>query len=129
MLNVLDTPEGRQKYGFLNLSSYVGTEASTSNEIMTISYWRNIEGIHEFAHGPVHREIWDWWNRTEKEHPFISIMHEIYHANGRSGAHENVYVNCRPTLLGKFTPIDPYVYLGDNQLINAIKVEPHTPPK
>ncbi|CRG91708.1 hypothetical protein PISL3812_08759 [Talaromyces islandicus] len=100
MLKVLDSPEGREKYGFLNLSSYVGTEASASNEIMTISYWRNIEGIHEFAHSPVHREIWDWWNRTEKQHPYISIMHELYRANGLSGAHENIYINCRPTLLG-----------------------------
>lgn len=129
MLNVLDTPEGRQKYGFLNLSSYVGTEASTSNEVMTISYWRNIEGIHEFAQSSTHREIWDWWNHTEKEHPYISIMHEIYRANGRSGAHENIYINCRPTLLGKFIFIDQYVPEGSSRLTDTIKVEPHIPRK
>lgn len=106
MHSVLDTAEGREKYGFLNSSSYVGTASSTSNEIMTITHWRNIEGIHEFAHSPVHREIWDWWNRTAKEHPFISIMHELYSAKGRSAAHESAYINYAPTLLGKSIPID-----------------------
>lgn len=103
MLSLLNSTEGREQYGFLNMSSYVGTEVSASNEIMTISYWRNMEGIHEFAQSPIHREIWDWWNRTAKEHPYISIMHEIYSANGRSGAHESVYINYKPTLLGKYS--------------------------
>jgi heme-degrading monooxygenase HmoA len=127
MLKVLDSPEGREKFGFLNLSSYVGTEASTSNEIMTISYWRNIEGIHEFAHSPVHREIWDWWNHTEKEHPYISIMHELYRANGLSGAHENIYINCRPTLLGEYILVYLSIYLRDHGLTNTVKVYPLMP--
>ncbi|KAH8692074.1 hypothetical protein BGW36DRAFT_348173 [Talaromyces proteolyticus] len=100
MLKVLDGPEGRQKYGFLGMSSYMGMESSAANEIISISYWRNIEAIHEFAYSPVHKEVWDWWNRTEKKHDHIAIMHEIYRAEGRQGAHEAVYVNSKPTLLG-----------------------------
>lgn len=99
MHNSLDTPEGREEFGFLGMSTYMGNSCASSNELMTISHWRNIEGVHAFAESRVHRVAWDWWNRTVKEHPHLSISHEIYRAE--PGSHENVYINARPTLIGE----------------------------
>lgn len=99
MIAHLDTPENREKYGVLGISSYIGNQTASSNELLTISYWRNIEGIHEFADSPFHREAWVWWERTAKQHPYLSISHEIYKAEGTQ--HENIYLNFSPTLIGK----------------------------
>jgi heme-degrading monooxygenase HmoA len=98
MLKSLDNPKGREEYGFLGISSYLGSQGETSNEVMTISYWRNTEGLHAFAESPVHREGWDWWNRTVKQHPHMVIFHEIYKAERKN--HENIYFNSQPILIG-----------------------------
>ncbi|EED13303.1 conserved hypothetical protein [Talaromyces stipitatus ATCC 10500] len=98
MLQSFDSPEGREEFGFLGGSSYLGSSGQASNEIVTISYWRGIEGLHAFAESPIHRQGWDWWNRTVKEHPHLFIFHEIYKAEGKS--HDNIYFNAQPTLIG-----------------------------
>ncbi|OKL58719.1 hypothetical protein UA08_06041 [Talaromyces atroroseus] len=98
MMQSLDNPEGREKYGFLGMSSYLGSQSASSNELLSISYWRNIEGIHAFAESPVHRVAWDYWNQTVKKHPYLLISHEIYRAEGTQ--HENIYINAPPTLIG-----------------------------
>uniref|UniRef100_A0A093V242 Uncharacterized protein n=1 Tax=Talaromyces marneffei PM1 TaxID=1077442 RepID=A0A093V242_TALMA len=98
MLKSLDNPKGREEYGFLGVSSYIGSQGNTSNEVMTVSYWRNTEGLHAFAESPVHREGWDWWNKTVQQHPHMVIFHEIYKAERK--AYENIYVNSQPTLIG-----------------------------
>lgn len=103
MMKSLDNPEGREQYGFLGISSYLGSHGQTSNEIMTVSYWRNTEGLHAFAESPVHREGWDWWNRTIKQHPHLVIFHEIYKADRKN--HENIYVNAQPILIGRSLPL------------------------
>lgn len=33
----------------------------------------------------------DWWNNVTKEYPYLSIMHEMYHAP--KGHWENIYAN------------------------------------
>jgi len=35
-------------------------------EFILISYWRSIEDVHKYAHGPAHREAWKWWESTLK---------------------------------------------------------------
>jgi hypothetical protein len=67
---------------------------------MTIFYFRSLSGVHKFAHGPIHRKGWDWWSRNGKEHPEISICHEVYEAD--AGRWENVYLNYRPMGLGTY---------------------------
>ena len=57
--------------------------------LITLSYWRTFEGLHTFAHAPVHREGWDWWNQITKSHPHMGIMHETYAVP--KGRWENVY--------------------------------------
>lgn len=51
-----------------------------------------MEGLHNFAHSPYHREAWDWWNRTlVKEHKHFSIYHETYHVP--KDHYESIYIN------------------------------------
>jgi hypothetical protein len=63
-----------------------------------VQYWRSIEDLHAFAHGPLHRAGWDWWDRTVKHHPHLAIYHEVYAVDSKSW--EAIYTNCEPTGLG-----------------------------
>lgn len=65
---------------------------------MTISYWRSIDDLHTFAHGPAHRAGWAWWDRTVKQLGHISICHEIYQVD--RGQWESIFINAQPALLG-----------------------------
>ncbi len=56
---------------------------------------------HAFAHAPLHRNAWTWWEKTIKAHAFIGVNHEIYEAE--AGHWENVYLNFQPTGLGATT--------------------------
>ena len=69
--------------------------------MLMISYWRSLEDIHAYAHGPTHSEAWRWWEKTMKSLDHIGVMHEIYEAP--AGMWENVYLNFQPTDLGATT--------------------------
>lgn len=69
------------------------------NALVTISYWKDIEHLHAFAHGPTHRLGWDWWAAQNKKYPHIGIMHETYAVP--KGAWENIYQNCHPIGMGE----------------------------
>jgi hypothetical protein len=75
------------------------TEQRTSNQVMVVCYFRTLEDLHNFAHGPLHRKGWDWWNRMTKDHPHLSIMHEVYHAP--KGHWENIFINNHLTGIGE----------------------------
>lgn len=93
--------------GFLGSSGWSMVDEHGAQELMLLQYWRSIEAIHEYAHGPLHREAWEWWQKTLKQHDYIGINHELYHA--QPGQWENLYVNFQPTLLGATT----YLKRGD----------------
>ena len=81
-----------EEFGFLGMSTYLNTnDRSTGNELMNVAYFRTTAGLHAFAHSEHHRDGWNWWNRTVKEHPHISIFHEIFEAP--RGHWESIYVN------------------------------------
>jgi hypothetical protein len=66
-----------------------------------ISYWRSIAHVHAYAHGPLHRRAWLWWDKTLKQHNHIGFMHEVFEAP--KGMWEAVYINFQPTMLGATT--------------------------
>ena len=68
-----------------------GTRPQTADTIVTLSYWRDLESLHAFAHGDLHREGWDWWNRNVKRWPHLGVMHEVYAAPEKCW--ENIYIN------------------------------------
>ena len=79
------------------MSSWIAAGAQeASNELTTISYWRSVHDVHEFALSPVHRDAWKWWNDTVKQHDMLGIMHEIFEIPKKAGF-EGIYVNYKPT--------------------------------
>lgn len=96
--------EKDQTAGFMGMSTWVSTERSASNEYATISYWRSIDDIHQFALSPVHRDAWTWWNDAIAKggHKQLSIMHEIFEVPKQNGF-EGIYVNYHQTGLAATT--------------------------
>ncbi len=100
MTNELEN-DPTQDSGFLGQTSLERTDANGAREFILVSYWRSIEDVHKYAHGPAHREAWKWWESTLKHHDYIGFMHEVYEAD--KGMWEGVYINFQPTLLGNTT--------------------------
>jgi hypothetical protein len=89
---VKDLEEHSDEYGFLGITSWLNSSDRTTNsELLEICYFRSNEGLQQFAHSPIHRDNWDWWNRNLKDHPHISIYHETYHVP--KGHWESIHVN------------------------------------
>ena len=89
----------------MGMSSWISAgERSAANEYATISYWRSVEDIHNFALSPIHRDAWNWWNSTLSKRKEVGIMHEIFALPERQGW-EGIYVNYQPTGLGMTTRV------------------------
>lgn len=84
--------------GFLGQTSYTRYDERGALELTNVIYWKDLASIHDFAHAPLHREAWKWWDATLKEHDFIGINHEIFEAD--TGSWESVYANFQPTGYG-----------------------------
>ena len=54
-----------------------------------------MEGLHAFAHSPYHRNGWEWYTKSAKQIPHISIYHETY--NVPKGHWESIYLNSHPS--------------------------------
>jgi hypothetical protein len=99
---VKDVERNAEKYTYLGSSDWIANaERPTGNEVMTVMYFKTSEGLHAYAHGELHREVWNWWNKTFASHTHISIWHELFVAP--KGAWETIYVNTRPLLMGATT--------------------------
>lgn len=66
-------------------------ERSAGNHIITMMYFRNLEGVHRFAHGPIHTDTWNWWNAKGKKYGYLTIAHELY--SSPKNKWENIYIN------------------------------------
>ncbi|EGS22373.1 uncharacterized protein CTHT_0018990 [Thermochaetoides thermophila DSM 1495] len=87
--------ERAEEFKFLGHTSFVSTERHTTNQVMSLCYFRTIEGLHAYAHSALHRKAWEWWNKITNTHPHLSIMHEAYYSPKKEW--ENIYVNSHPT--------------------------------
>ncbi|KAK3291085.1 uncharacterized protein B0H64DRAFT_478411 [Chaetomium fimeti] len=89
-----------KEFGCLGGTSYRGDETASNNTVMTVYYFRDLDGLNSFAHDRVHREAWDWYKKEclKKGYSHIGIFHEAFCAP--AGAYETIYVNMQPTLLG-----------------------------
>ena len=96
---VSEVERNSEEYGYLGSQGWVADgERATSNEVMTVMFFRTPQGIHDYAHGPLHREGWGWWNKTEAQHAHIGIWHEIFVAP--KGMWETIYINSEPLGFG-----------------------------
>lgn len=99
---IKDVESNAEKYTYLGSSSWIANaERPTNNELMTIIYFKTSEGLHNYAHGDLHREGWNWWNKNVAGFNHISIWHEVFVAP--KGHWENIYINTRPLLMGATT--------------------------
>ncbi|RGP63674.1 hypothetical protein FSPOR_8460 [Fusarium sporotrichioides] len=114
-----DLESHRDEYGLLTSSSWRGDERSSNNTLLNIYYFRDVEGLHRFAHGDIHRKAWDYMNKTKPKH--VGIFHETYSVPAR--AYENLYVNCHPVMMGRATvrttPVDEEDEKWMNTLVSA----------
>ncbi|EST05121.1 Protein of unknown function DUF4188 [Kalmanozyma brasiliensis GHG001] len=85
--------------GFLGMTTWLNAnDRATSNELLNIGYFRNVEDIHALAHHAIHRAGWKWWNQHSKSMEFFTLTHEIFVVD--AGSWENIFVNAKPTHLG-----------------------------
>ena len=76
----------------LGQTSWLNANArSTGNETLVVYYFRNIEGLHKFAHSEHHTKAWRWWNKHTKQYPHLSIYHETFLVPKTNW--ETIYVN------------------------------------
>ncbi|KAL2420068.1 Monooxygenase [Exophiala dermatitidis] len=108
MISNLD--ETATENGFYGGSNWTNQDKNGATEFLFLSYWRSTEDIHKYAYSPLHREAWDWWNKTIKQNDHIGINHEIFEVDRKHW--EAIYVNFQPTLLGATT----YLRKGDKMM-------------
>jgi hypothetical protein len=92
-----DLKKKRDEYGMLSVSYWRGDERGSNNTLLLSFFFRDVEGVHRFAHDELHRKTWDWFNAQDHSH--VGIFHETYCVPAK--AYETIYVNCRPVLMGR----------------------------
>ncbi|KAJ9601947.1 hypothetical protein H2200_013506 [Cladophialophora chaetospira] len=101
--------------GFYGGSSWTSQDKNGATELMFLSYWRSTEDIHNFTYGDLHKEAWDWWNKTLKENDHIGINHEVWEVSPKH--YEAIYVNFQPTLFGATS----YLRKGDKMVGGTVE--------
>lgn len=93
---IKDLKTNAETNGFLGSSNSLSNPQSRSSksDIVTTFYFRSMQDVQNFAHGPVHREGWNWWNKIHQTYRHLMIYHEVYEAP--KGGFENVAMHARP---------------------------------
>ncbi|KAI1485312.1 hypothetical protein F5X96DRAFT_660501 [Biscogniauxia mediterranea] len=89
------------KRGLLGFTQWQGTTEHAGNMSMLIMYWKDVESLHNYAHGPEHMAGLRWWTSVSKKYPHLSVFHETFVAP--KGQFENIYLNCKPFGFGNIT--------------------------
>jgi hypothetical protein len=87
----------RTKYGWLAGSIVRGVPtngASENGHLSIVGYFKSVKDLHDFAHGDMHRDAWNWWNKNASNLPHIGLYHEAYDVPKHSW--EAVYLQCAP---------------------------------
>jgi hypothetical protein len=102
-----DAETNREKYGFLGNTPAMVTEDNGSRQdskgtnMVYLSYWKTLEGLHKFAHGSVHMQGQLWWEKGAMEtYKHLGVMHEVYEVP--AGNWENVFHSFRPFGICKY---------------------------
>jgi hypothetical protein len=76
---IKDLEDKSEEFGFLGATSWQNITAASKNELLIVCYFKNVEGLHKFAHSEYHLPAWQWWNKEIAKMPHISIYHETFH--------------------------------------------------
>ncbi|KAL2133212.1 hypothetical protein VTI74DRAFT_2721 [Chaetomium olivicolor] len=110
-----------KEYGCLGGTTLHGGEAESKNMILTIYYFRDFEGLNKFAHDPLHRKAWDWYNKDfvkKSRYSHIGIFHEAFCAP--AGAWETIYVNMPPVLFGAGSAAVKNEAAGEDEWVRTV---------
>jgi hypothetical protein len=81
----------------LGATDFKRTAPNGGIQTLQVSYWRSLEDVHNFAHSPLHKKVWKWWEDNYGDLKHVGIMHEVFEAP--AGLWEGVYLNMQPTML------------------------------
>lgn len=94
--------ENRTEYSLLGGDLFRGGNAArTSHDtIFLVLYFRDANGLQQFAASYVHREACGWLRQATAggRHPHLSAFHETFVVS--AGHYESLYINTAPILLG-----------------------------
>jgi hypothetical protein len=62
----IDLDENAATNGFIGQTTYNRADERGALEFVVLTYWRDLEVLHDFAHSPIRREAWVWWEKTLK---------------------------------------------------------------
>jgi len=89
----------RDEYGMLGASGWSSQDRETHNSRLYIFYFRDVDGLHKFAHDKEHAAGWKWLSDFHRDgHHHIAAYHETFEVP--RGGWETIYLNSKPTLLG-----------------------------
>jgi hypothetical protein len=94
MLDQLSEPEYKKKYGVIGVTLWVGASRMSNNGPMAVIYFTSEDGVHRFAHDPLHAEAWRWLASHAKQYPHLGFWHESFTAG--KGQWEGIYVHDEP---------------------------------
>ncbi|KAI9663033.1 MAG: hypothetical protein M1821_008081 [Bathelium mastoideum] len=98
------------EYGLVGHMPLQGGVRGAKNDLVQLMYFRDVEGLHRFAHDPLHKAAWRWWNEAvgasqgkdgkkgRNTIPHLGIWHEAYVV--QPGGWETIYAQTTPTGLG-----------------------------
>lgn len=102
-----DAEAQRTRYGYLGNTPAMAAEPDELEDygsgnghmkgktLMWLSYWKTLDGLHDFSHAEAHMKGWNWWYAgAGKKYKHIGIMHEVYEVP--AGNWENIFYNFRP---------------------------------
>ncbi|KAH1294000.1 hypothetical protein KXV26_005860 [Aspergillus fumigatus] len=87
----------KDELGLLAVQNWRGSERDSGNTTLIKYFFKDVESIHKFAHEPLHKETWTYYNQHHPGH--VGIFHETFIT--KDGGYESMYVNCHPILLGR----------------------------
>lgn len=92
-----DIKKRREELGLLGTCYWRADERRSNNTLAVTFYFKDVESIHKFAHEPMHREAWNFYD--PKKHRHIGIFHETFCVPAK--AYETIYANCHPVGMGR----------------------------
>lgn len=84
------------EHGLLGMNMWQAADRGSNNTMMGIFYFKDVESLNKFAHGPLHRRAWQWVEKAGHKH--LGIFHETFSVP--AGGYEGIYVDMHPTLMG-----------------------------
>ncbi|KAL1311867.1 hypothetical protein AAFC00_001939 [Neodothiora populina] len=102
---ITELNETAEESGFLGANNWMSAaDKGTGSETMGLLYFRSLEDMHKFAHGPTHMKVMDWFKNGYEKFGHIGLMHEVYCLPKHGW--EAVYNNYHPTgLAATATPM------------------------